>query len=87
MPERGKRIQQLEQLAKRQHQTQIFIETPYRNNAFLNDLLKNLSPDTLLCVASDLTLPSQFIKTRTVFAWKNEELPNLDKRPTIFLYL
>jgi 16S rRNA (cytidine1402-2'-O)-methyltransferase len=87
MPERGKRIQQLEHLSKRQHQTQIFIETPYRNNAFLSDLLKHLSPETLLCVASDLTLPTQYIKTKSVFSWKNDELPNLDKRPTIFLFL
>jgi 16S rRNA (cytidine1402-2'-O)-methyltransferase len=87
IPERSKRIQQLEQVAKRLNQTQIFIETPYRNNAFLSDLLKNLNPDTLLCVATDLTLPTQFIKTKTVFSWKNSELPNLDKRPAIFLFL
>jgi 16S rRNA (cytidine1402-2'-O)-methyltransferase len=87
IPERSKRIQQLEQVAKRLNQTQIFIETPYRNNAFLADLLKNLNPDTLLCVATDLTLQTQFIKTKSVFSWKNSELPNLDKRPTIFLFL
>jgi 16S rRNA (cytidine1402-2'-O)-methyltransferase len=87
IPERSKRIQQLEQVAKRLNQTQIFIETPYRNNAFLTDLLKNLNPDTLLCVATDLTLQTQFIKTKSVFSWKNSELPNLDKRPTIFLFL
>jgi 16S rRNA (cytidine1402-2'-O)-methyltransferase len=86
-PERSKRIQQLEQVARRNQQTQIFIETPYRNDSFLADLLKNLSPDTLLCVASDLTLPTQFIKTKSVFSWKNDELPVLNKRPTIFLFL
>lgn len=86
-PERSKRIQQLEQVARRNQQTQIFIETPYRNDSFLADLLKNLSPDTLLCVASDLTLPTEFIKTKSVFSWKNDELPVLNKRPTIFLFL
>jgi len=86
-PERSKCIQQLEQTAKRSGQTQIFIETPYRNDAFLSDLLKNLSPDTLLCVASDLTLPTQYIKTKSVFNWKRDELPVLNKRPTIFLFL
>jgi 16S rRNA (cytidine1402-2'-O)-methyltransferase len=86
-PERSKRIQQLEQTAKRDGQTQIFIETPYRNDGFLSDLLKNLSPDTLLCVASDLTLPTQYIRTKSVFNWKRDELPVLNKRPTIFLFL
>jgi 16S rRNA (cytidine1402-2'-O)-methyltransferase len=86
-PERSKRIQQLEQVARRNQQTQIFIETPYRNDSFLADLLKNLSPETLLCVASDITLPSEFIKTKSVFSWKNDELPVLNKRPTIFLFL
>jgi 16S rRNA (cytidine1402-2'-O)-methyltransferase len=86
-PERSKRIQQLEHIAGRNQQTQIFIETPYRNDAFLNDLLKNLNPETHLCVASDITLPTQFIKTKTVFEWKNDELPILNKRPTIFLFL
>jgi 16S rRNA (cytidine1402-2'-O)-methyltransferase len=87
MPERSKRISQLEHIAKRANQTQIFIETPYRNDAFLADLLKHLSPETLLCVATDLTLPTQYIKTKSVFSWKMDELPNLNKRPTIFLFL
>jgi 16S rRNA (cytidine1402-2'-O)-methyltransferase len=87
MPDRAKRISQLEHIAKRANQTQIFIETPYRNDAFLADLLKHLSPETLLCVATDLTLPTQYIKTKSVFSWKMDELPNLNKRPTIFLFL
>jgi len=86
-PERSKKIQQFEQIAKRNHQTQLFIETPYRNDVFLNDLLQNLQPDTLLSVACDLTLPTQYIKTKTVFNWKKEDLPSLNKRPTIFLFL
>ena len=86
-PERSKKIQQFEQIAKRNNQTQLFIETPYRNDVFLNDLLQNLQTDTLLSVACDLTLPTQYIKTKTVFNWRKEELPTLNKRPTIFLFL
>lgn len=86
-PERGKHIQHLEQLSKKQQQTQIMIETPYRNDAFLADLIKQLQPNTLLTVAADITLPTQYIKTMNVGNWKKTELPKLHKRPAVFLFL
>jgi 16S rRNA (cytidine1402-2'-O)-methyltransferase len=84
---RSKRIQQLEKTAQKFNQTQIFIETPYRNEAFLKDLIANLNPKTLLTVATDLTLPSEYIRTQSVADWRKEELPDLHKRPTVFLFL
>lgn len=86
-PERGRQIQHLEQLSKKLGQTQIMIETPYRNDVFLADLIKQLHPNTLLTVAADITLPTQYIKTMTVANWKTAEKPNLHKRPTVFLFL
>lgn len=82
--ERIRRIKELEKLVQSQHQTQIFIETPYRNNHLFEDLLKNCSSTTLLCVAMDLTLPDEFIKTHSISDWK-KKIPNLHKRPAIFL--
>lgn len=86
-PERKKMLQNLERNAKNYHQTQLFIETPYRNNAMLADLLATLSPQTMLCVASQLTTAEEFIKTKTIAEWKRAELPDLNKKPTIFLFL
>lgn len=83
--ERIKALKSLEQRATRYHETQIFIETPYRNNALIQDALKALSDDTLFCVASDITLPSQYIITRRVAEWKKDRPPDLNKRPTVFL--
>lgn len=81
-PERSKRIKQLE--TQRHSATQIFMETPFRNQKLLEELLKTLHPDTLLSVACDLTLPTQFIATKKVAAWQ-KQLPNLHKRYCIFL--
>jgi 16S rRNA (cytidine1402-2'-O)-methyltransferase len=67
-------------------QTQLFIETPYRNNQILGDILETCSSDTLLCVACDITLPSQIIKTHTIASWKNI-IPDLGKRQAIFSIL
>ena len=67
-----------------EHQTQIFIETPYRNLKMLEDIIATCQPDTKLCIAADITLDTEFIKTKTVSAWKNQ-FPDLNKRPTIFL--
>ena len=64
--------------------TQIFIETPYRNAALLQALIENCRPDTLLCVAADLTGPSEFVATRTVAAWEKKP-PLLDRQPAVFL--
>ncbi|WP_431213543.1 hypothetical protein ACQ86N_01035 [Puia sp. P3] len=67
--------------------TQIFIETPYRNNQLLETLLSTCRPATRLCIAADLTGPGEYIKTRTVGEWKEGKLPELHKRPTIFCLL
>lgn len=83
---RRKRIGELEARSRRERETQIFIETPYRNDAMLVALLEACSPGTLLCVASDLTLPSEQIKTRTISAWRGARHA-IGKRPTVFLLL
>lgn len=82
--QRGKRIKDLEQLAQKYQQTQLFIETPFRNNHLLEDVLKNAAPQTLLCVACDLTAETEYIKTQSVALWKKEKI-DLHKRPAIFL--
>lgn len=82
--ERIKRIKELEWKSQTENQTQLFIETPYRNNNLLDDLLTTCSGDTKLCVAADITLESEFIKTKSIREWK-KGVPNLHKRPTIFL--
>lgn len=68
--EKIKRIKGLEQHSQQHNQAQIFMETPYRNNKFLEDLLQNLNNNTQLCVACDITLDTEFIKTQTVLEWK-----------------
>ena len=82
--ERCKRIAELEKESATRNQTQIFIETPYRNNPLIHDLLKSCQPSTLLCIAADLTSENEFIRTRSISDWKNQ-VPDLDKRPAIFL--
>ncbi|MGB3590710.1 MAG: SAM-dependent methyltransferase [Nonlabens sp.] len=82
--ERKKSIKSYESRARNLEQAQIFIETPYRNNKLLNELIGTLSPDTLLCVATDLTLDTEYIKCTTTALWKNEFI-DLHKRPTIFI--
>lgn len=83
-PERIKMIRELEQVSERKRQTQLFIETPYRNNQLLKDILDNCKDHTQLCIAADITDPAEFIKTKTVKEWK-KALPELHKRPAIFL--
>ncbi len=82
--ERIKAIKQLETDAYRSHTTQIFMETPFRNQHMLKDIVANCKTDTSLCIACDLTLPTEFISTKTVSEWM-QRLPDLHKRPTIFL--
>jgi 16S rRNA (cytidine1402-2'-O)-methyltransferase len=82
--ERIKEIQILEKRVTNQHQTQIFIETPYRNNQLASDLLKTCSPTTLLCIAANITGENELIATKSVQEWKNK-MPDLHKIPTIFL--
>ena len=84
--ERIAALKNLEQRSRQQNETQLFIETPYRNDALLADALETLYPETRLCTATDLTLPTQDIISQTVAAWrKSKTLPNLKKRPTIFV--
>lgn len=85
--ERVRRIQQLEQRAQRERQTQLFIETPYRNLRFLGTLLRTLNPKTRLCVAAGITTSEEWICTRTVAEWRKQNLPDLGKVPAIFLML
>jgi 16S rRNA (cytidine1402-2'-O)-methyltransferase len=82
--QRIRKIKEIEQDAIRNDRTQIFMETPYRNNALLDDLIRNSGISTLLCIASDLTTEEEFIKTLSIEEWK-KNLPDLNKRPTIFL--
>ena len=81
---RQKAIRQLEKEARQHRQTQIFMETPYRNDALLRDVLSQCSPDTLVCVAKDITGPNEFIKTQTV-QWWQQHVPTLHKVPAVFL--
>jgi 16S rRNA (cytidine1402-2'-O)-methyltransferase len=82
-PDREKRIRQLEQRARDEKQTQLFIEAPYRNNHLLGALISTLHPETMLCIAADITLPTEFVVTKSVKEW-TKNLPDLHKRPTIF---
>ena len=82
--ERKKYIKNLERKSKEDNQSQIFIETPYRNNKMLEELIKSLAPSTRICVAADITLPTEYIKTKTAINWKNENV-DLHKRPAIFI--
>lgn len=86
-PQLAKDLKNLEQQSRQRKETQLFIEAPYRNDAMLETALEALSPTTLFCVACDLTLSTQFIKTQTIANWKNDETPDLHKRPTMFLLL
>lgn len=83
-PERIKRIKELERRSQVENQTQLFIETPYRNQHLLEDIISNCSSETKLCIATDITLETEFIKTKSVKEWE-KDIPNLHKRPTIFL--
>jgi 16S rRNA (cytidine1402-2'-O)-methyltransferase len=84
--DRKKKLKAMERISRDLGQTQIFIETPYRNDNLLTDLIKMLGGHTRLCVACDISLPTEYIKTMTVSEWKNEKVA-LHKRPAIFLFL
>lgn len=85
--ERKKRLKELEAESRQHRQTQLFIETPYRNRQMLETLLANCAPQTRLCVATDLSLPSEIVTTLPVSAWRKIEAPDFDRRPTVFLLL
>jgi len=85
-PQRSKKIKEAEALSAREHQTQLFIETPYRNNQLLADLLKNCRQDTLLCIAENITAANERIETKTVQQWQQLQR-SIEKIPAIFLLL
>jgi 16S rRNA (cytidine1402-2'-O)-methyltransferase len=85
--ERSKTIAALEAESARRKQTQLFIETPYRNEKMFGALLAHCRPQTLLCVATDITLPGESIQTRSIAQWKSQPMPQLNKRPSLFLLL
>lgn len=82
--ERKKAIKSLEKLSKEKNQSQIFIETPYRNDKMFADLKSTLTPTAKLCIACNITLEDEYIRTLEIQDWKNEH-PDLHKKPTIFI--
>jgi len=84
--ERKRRIRELEARSRRERETQMFIETPYRNDALLAALLETASEKTFLCIATDLTLPTESIRTHPVSRWRAAR-PAIGRRPTVFLLL
>lgn len=82
--DRKRKIKELEKLSRDREQTQLFIETPYRNNKMLDDLKVTLQSNTQLCVACDISLPSEYIRTLPIKRWKTENV-DLHKRPAIFI--
>lgn len=84
MDKRKEKIRQMELDALHHDQTQIFMETPYRNNSLLSELYKSCHPSTLLCIASSITTPSEFIHTQAIKQWEKQS-PDLKKKPAIFL--
>jgi 16S rRNA (cytidine1402-2'-O)-methyltransferase len=82
--EKKSSLKSLERISFEKNQSQIFIETPYRNNKLLEDLIQILHPETHLCIATDITLPTEYIKTKKIASWKKETV-DLHKRPTIFI--
>lgn len=85
--DRSKTIAQLEAESANRRQTQLFIETPYRNDKLFQALIAKCQPRTLLCVATDVSLASEQIQTRTIQQWKSQPVPQLNKRPSLFLLL
>ncbi|PJJ83808.1 SAM-dependent methyltransferase [Mucilaginibacter auburnensis] len=82
--QRAKKIKDLESFAVRFDQTQLFIETPFRNNSLLDDILKTAQPKTRLCIACNLTAEDELVQTKTIAAWQSKK-PDLHKKPTIFI--
>jgi len=85
--QRNQKLKEIEKRSLSHKETQLFIETPYRNQHMLEAILSNCQPNTRLCVACDISLATEMIVTKTISAWKNTTLPDLHKRPTIFLVL
>jgi 16S rRNA (cytidine1402-2'-O)-methyltransferase len=89
--QRARRIRDLEQRSRAEKQTQLLIETPYRNSAMLDALVANCQPGTLVCVATDLSLPTESVRTLSAAKWKAQlaagKAPEFHKKPTVFLFL
>lgn len=83
--ELGRNLKKLEEMARKNNQTQIFIETPYRNKQLIETALNVLSPNTKFCIAADISLPPQYIMTKTINEWKKTLIPDLHKKAAIFL--
>lgn len=84
-PDRSRAVRNLERRAQQEYQAQIFIEAPYRNRKLFEMLVATLSPKMRLTVAADITAPDELIKTLTVEQWRKVGVPNIEKRPTIFV--
>lgn len=84
-PEREAKLRQLEHRAYKEGQTQIFIETPYRNRQMMQSILSVCSPSTKVCVAAGITCPEEYVKTKTAAEWKKTKLPEIDRVPAVFL--
>ena len=84
-PERQRRLKELERRAVEEHQSQLFIEAPYRNVKLFETLVKSLSPRMKLTVATDITAPDEYIRTKTIEEWRKAGVPPFEKRPTIFI--
>lgn len=82
--QRANKIKELEALAERHNQTQLFIETPFRNNPMLEEILRSCNPETKLCIACDITSEEEFVQTKSIKEWRLK-IPELHKRPCIFL--
>lgn len=80
-----KKLKDIERISRSHNQTQLFIETPYRNNKLIDTLYQTLQTNTKLCIACDISLKTEYIKTRTIAEWKRTAKPELHKRPCIFL--
>ena len=82
--QRANKLKELENLSARYHQTQLFIETPFRNNAMLEEILRSCQPQTRLCIACNLTAEDEMVVTKTIAGWK-KQIPDLHKKPVIYL--
>ena len=85
VPQRIKALKKLENKVWNEDQTQLFIETPYRNAKMIETILNNLKPNTKVCIAAGITCQKEYIKTKTVAQWKKEKIPELGKIPAIFV--
>jgi 16S rRNA (cytidine1402-2'-O)-methyltransferase len=81
------KLKELEQASRKDRETQIFIETPYRNQHLLEDMLATCNPATRLCIASNVSLDSETIISKSIAEWRSAPLPDLHKKPTVFLLL